>query len=157
MASPSNLLQLGRGVNRGRFLPPAVFLISLLVVACSSVDTSQIQGDWTLDSLAEDGVLKPVVPSMSVGFDGSGGVSGHGPCNEFSGEYLFDGDVLKPEQVFWTLKGCIELDESSDDGGTSIETRLSSVFGTDIQVHFPSDVRMQWEADDLILTFRRNA
>ena len=93
---------------------------------------------------------------MSIGFDGSGGVSGIGSCNEFAGEYAFDGEVLKPERVFWTLKGCIELGEPSDDGRTSIETRLFSVFGTDIEVHFPSDVRMQWEADDLILTFRRN-
>ena len=93
---------------------------------------------------------------MTIGFDGSDQVSGNGPCNEFGGEYSFDGEVLKTEEVFWTLKGCLELEEPSEEGGTSIETRLLSVFGTDIQVHFPSDIRMQWETEDMILTFRRS-
>lgn len=151
-----SLQYLARGVKRRRFLRPSVLLVSLFVMACSSADTSQIQGDWTLDSLAQDGVLSPVPPSMTIGFDGSDQVSGNGPCNEFGGEYSFDGEVLKTEEVFWTLKGCLELEEPSEEGGTSIETRLLSVFGTDIQVHFPSDIRMQWETEDMILTFRRS-
>lgn len=82
-----------------------------------------------------------------VAFGEQGDLSGAGPCNGFSGRFAFDGTHLGSSDVYSELVGC------TDDSRALEELVLGLLESAD--VHFSSDIRMQWQGKNAIVTFRR--
>ena len=110
-----------------------------------------------MDSVAVDGVFLDLEPELSarnelgvpawVAFGTEGRLSGAGPCNDFSGQYVFDGTHLASSDVYSELQGCTgDL--------RAIEELVTDLLDS-ADVHFSSDIRMQWQGDNAIVTFRR--
>lgn len=130
------------------------------MIACGGADSAQIEGLWLLDSVAVDGVFLDLGPDLSArnvlgvaawfAFTEDGRFEGNGPCNAISGDFEFDGTRLTTSDAFHTLSGCLSDGDSID----RFEARVfDSLLGAD--VYFSTDARMQWQADNVTLTFRR--
>ncbi len=135
----------------------ATLALVFAAVACSGNDSARIEGVWLLDSVAVDGVFLDLEPELSarnelgvpawVAFGAQAGLSGAGPCNDFSGQYVFDGTHLASSDVYSELQGC------TGDSRALEELVVDLLASAD--VHFSSDVRMQWQGENAIVTFRR--
>lgn len=140
----------------------AALAICLTVIACGGTDSAQIEGIWLLDSVAVDGIFLDISPDLLTHadrgvaawfeFDPAARFDGRGPCNEISGSYAFDGARLTTANAFHTLAGCLSEGPSIDDFESLVFDSLKVA-----DVHFSSDVRMQWQADNVTLTFRRQS
>lgn len=129
-------------------------------IACGGTESAQIEGLWLLDSVAVEGVFLDLEPDLSArndlgvpawfAFTEDGRFEGNGPCNAISGDFEFDGTRLTTSDAFHTLAGCLSEGDSIDGFEALV---FDSLAGAD--VHFSSNVRMQWQADNAILTFRR--
>ena len=110
-----------------------------------------------MDSVAVDGVFLDLEPELSarnelgvpawVAFGEQGDLSGAGPCNGFSGQFAFNGTHLATSDVYSELVRCT--------GGSLALEELVVDLLESADVHFSSDIRMQWQGDNAIVTFRR--
>ncbi len=136
----------------------ALILAALLTLtSCANDRADRIEGVWLLDSVAVNGVLSDLNPGLSANndlgvpawfdFGQDGRFEGSGPCNQISGQYDLDGASLTTTNVYSSLVVCSE--ESS-----SLEASILDVLAR-ADVHFSSDIRMQWQTEKTTLTFRR--
>lgn len=110
-----------------------------------------------MDSVAVDGVFLDLEPEVAarnelgvpawVVFEDQGSLSGAGPCNAFSGQYVFDGTHLASSNVYVNLEAC--------PGDPLLLEEIVIDLLASTEVHFSSDIRMQWQGDNAIVTFRR--
>jgi hypothetical protein len=136
--------------------------VVLSLAACGGADSGRIVGRWVLDSVAVNGVFLDISPDLLAHADGgvaawfefdpAARFDGRGPCNDISGSYGFDGTRMTTANAFHTLSRCLSEGSSIDDFESLV---FDSLDGAD--VHFSSDVRMQWQADNVTLTFRRES
>ncbi|MDH7511097.1 MAG: META domain-containing protein [Methanolinea sp.] len=72
---------------------------------------SSLNGAWTLESLAREGVLTPALRQKEVTavFDGKGNVSGTSGCNLYSAPYSGEGHTLKIGKVTSTMMYCPDV------------------------------------------------
>ena len=141
----------------------ATLVVLLTIGACGGPDSGQIEGRWLLDSAAADGVFLVLDPGLSAyndlhvpawfEFDSGGEFEGSGPCNDISGRYDFDGISLIAHDSFHTLSACI-AGESPVVDFMSLEALVFDSLASS-EVHFSTDMRMQWQTDRVTLTFRR--
>ena len=104
--------------------------------------------------------LKPGLSSLNAlgvpawfEFDPDGSFEGSGPCNDISGSYDFDGTTLAAIDAVQSATACtaegIPMEEFM-----SLENLVFQALAG-VEVHFSSDIRMQWQGDNAIVTFRR--
>ena len=137
--------------------------ILLVLSACSGVDSGQIEGLWLLDSVAVDGVFLDLQPGLSsqnelgvpawFAFDRSGTFEGAGPCNDISGSYDFDGTTVVGIDAVQSASACSTLEVPVEEFMSLENLVFNALSGVD--VHFSSDIRMQWQGENAIVTFRR--
>lgn len=116
-----------------------------------------------LDSVAVDGVFLDLDPALSsrndmgvpawFDFDNDATFEGSGPCNDISGSYEFDGTRLAGIDPIHSAVGCSTADVTFGDFMAFEELVFDALDG--VEVHFSSDIRMQWQGDNAIVTFRR--
>ncbi|MDY7104190.1 MAG: META domain-containing protein [Actinomycetota bacterium] len=65
---------------------------------------------WVLDALTVDGedvtAASGTTPTITFGVDGE--VSGSGPCNQYVGSYVRDGESVELSGLGWTEMGCVD-------------------------------------------------
>lgn len=144
----------------------ALPMVLVAAAACSSgADTGfPIAGTWLLDSLAVDGVFMGLDPALGsqnergvvawFEFGADGEVTGEGPCNDFAGQYRLDGGLLIVESVASAGAFCVSP-ELPDEALMDVERLLFDALLEAPEVHFSSEIRMQWQAERTTLTFRR--
>ncbi|MBK5266722.1 MAG: META domain-containing protein [Acidimicrobiia bacterium] len=132
--------------------------------ACSGADRALIEGLWLLDSVAVDGVFLPLEQGLPfqtetgsavwVDFARGGVMRGQGPCNDFTGRYEFDGMTLVPDEVTASAVVCASEIPAIEEW-MAVEDVVLEPMWSGADVHFSSDIRMQWQTDHVTLTFRR--
>lgn len=140
-----------------------VSVVVLSATACGTANSDRIEGRWLLDSVAVDGVFRDLQPGLSsqnargaaawFEFGPDGTFEGSGPCNDISGSYDFDGTTLVAVDAVASAAACF-TDGIPVEEFMSLENLVfEALIG--VEVHFSSDIRMQWQGDNAIVTFRR--
>ncbi|HET9913949.1 MAG TPA: META domain-containing protein [Anaerolineales bacterium] len=71
----------------------AVFVIGLILAACTTQPKTPVTGTWLVVSYGQESNQIPALPDLnrSVIFDGDGTINGNVGCNSFKGTYTIDG------------------------------------------------------------------
>lgn len=95
--------------------------------------------------------LLGVAAWFAFGPDGS--FEGSGPCNDISGSYEFDGTTLVAVDAVQGAVACSAEGIPVEEFMSLENLVFEALIG--VEVHFSSDIRMQWQGDNAIVTFRR--
>ncbi|MDH3194038.1 MAG: META domain-containing protein [Acidimicrobiia bacterium] len=116
-----------------------------------------------LDSVAVDGVFLDLEPEVAARnplgvaawfeFGPDGSFEGSGPCNDISGSYDFDGSMLVAVDAVQSAAACSTEGIPVEEFMSLEDIVFEALIG--VVVHFSSDIRMQWQGDNAIVTFRR--
>lgn len=82
--------------------------VLFIMAACTGKSSASIQGEWTLVSYGPPTSQIVAVPDVetSIDFNSEGRMSGNVGCNNFSGEYSADGDMITLGPVMSTRMFC---------------------------------------------------
>lgn len=99
-----------------------LFLLSMLIAACTSKEASPLTGTWKLTAYGPKETPTPAVTGAeaTLTFDGKGGVTGNGGCNSLGGKYKIDGEKITFSDIVSTLMAC-------DDARTAQERAVTQV------------------------------
>lgn len=127
-------------------------LLLLATTGCSSIEPSELDGEWRLDSASYQGDeidlgLLEIPSRMSVDGD-SREFGGSGGCNDFSGSFTYSDGEMMPEDTFFTLVGCSLAVE------TLVDSALQDITSGPISVSGDSD-QMVWEGGETRLRYVR--
>ena len=138
--------------------------VLLTLSSCGEADRRLIEGTWSLDSIAVDGVFLTLDPALSkengrgvmawFDFGTDSDFTGEGPCNDVTGNYSFDGESLSVSDETQSEVFCISP-TLPEEALMDTERLLFDTLLDTPEVHFSSDIRMQWQTDHTTLTFRR--
>ena len=109
-------------------------LIVFMLSACSAGKTASIQGQWKLVSYGPPTSQTVAVPDVetSIDFDPEGRMSGNVGCNNFSGEYNMDGDMIMFGPVMSTRMFCKAVAEQESGGLVVLQESVSVVVNGNI-------------------------
>jgi heat shock protein HslJ len=84
------------------------FFVLFIMAACTGKPSASIQGEWKLVSYGPPTSQIVAVSDVetSIDFDPEGRMSGNVGCNNFSGEYSMDGDMITFGPVMSTRMFC---------------------------------------------------
>ena len=87
-----------------------LFMIGIMLAACSGSASSELDGDWKLISYGSNTNPMPAVPNAesSLTFESDGTLSGSVGCNSFSGDYKVDKNTITFGAIAATEMACAE-------------------------------------------------
>jgi len=84
-----------------------VFVMMLILTACSGGESESVSGTWSLVSYGDPANQTSAAPDVDTSIEFKDGqMSGNVGCNGFGGKYEVDGDTIKFSDVVSTLMFC---------------------------------------------------
>ncbi len=85
----------------------SLFVLMLILAACSGGGSKSIPGSWSLVSYGDPAKQTPAAPDVDTSIEFKDGqMSGNVGCNGFGGKYEVDGETVKFSDVMSTLMFC---------------------------------------------------
>jgi len=85
----------------------SLFVLMLILTACSGGGSTSIAGTWSLVSYGDAASQTPAAPDVDTSIEFKDGqMSGNVGCNSFGGKYEVDGETVKFSEVMSTLMFC---------------------------------------------------
>lgn len=87
-----------------------LFMIGIMLAACSGSASSELDGDWKLISYGSTTNPTPAAPDVdtSLTFESGGKVGGSMGCNSFGGDYKVDGNTITFGAIAANEMACAE-------------------------------------------------